>query len=107
MIPKETRELFAVPKRHPIAFTLLYLPVVASVAIASFVYRTTLSYNTVPLLWCFFVNLFLIRGLYSGELTDNSGASSRKRTPIRFWGKVVFWSAAYMLAMALPIMLQG
>src|SRR3954471_7618984 len=97
MIPKETRVFLSVPKRRPFAFAAVYVPVIASVVISSAVYRFTFAY-CLPLVWCFFVSLFLIQGLEKGQLTDNHGTAIRDQTPTRFWAKVSIWSVAYLFA---------
>lgn len=99
MITEETKAFYSVPKRHPFVFAFVYLPVVGSVLLSSQIYRFTFAY-CLPLLWCFFVSLFLIDGVEKGQLTDNLGTAIRHQTPIRFWGKVSLWSAFYLFAIA-------
>ena len=97
MLPQETKVFLSTPKRHPLVFAAVYIPVVCSVLISSAIYRFTFAY-CLPLLWCFFVSLFLIDGVKKGQLTDNHGTAIRHRTPFRFWSKVGIWSAFYMFA---------
>ena len=97
MIPEKTKVFLSVLKRHPLVFAAVYIPVICSVVISSAIYRVTCAY-CLPLLWCFFVSLFLIDGVKKGQLTDNHGTAIRHQTPVRFWGKVCIWSAFYLFA---------
>jgi len=99
MIPKETKQLFSVPKRHPWAVIILYVPVVLGVVVSSLMYRFTFAY-CLPMLWCLLVSFYLIQGFENGELTDNHGTAIRRQTPVRFWSKVSIWSGAYIFAIA-------
>ena len=97
MIPKETRELFSVPKRHPLAFAVALAPVLVSIAVSTALYRFTFAY-AVPLIWCFLVSLYLIEGIQKGRLSDNHGTAIRSETPARFWAKIAIWSLGYLFA---------
>lgn len=99
MIDDKTKQFLSIPKRHPLAFAALYIPVIISVIVSSAIYRFTFAY-CLPMLWCFIVSLFLIQGVIAGELTDNHGTAIRRQAPIRFWAKVSFWSVFYLFAIA-------
>jgi hypothetical protein len=102
MIPEETKDLFRTLKRHPVPFAALYVPAIVSVVIACRIYRPYPGF-LFPLLWCFLVGLFLIKGITDGQMTDNHGTAIRCSMPVRFWGKVAIWSFAYIFAMAWAI----
>jgi len=95
-------EIFSVLKRHPLVFAAVYLPAVVSAIVAATIYRSY-AYFFFPLLWCFFLSLFLIEGVEKGRLTDNLGTTTRHRTPILFWAKVGIWSFFYVLGIAFCI----
>jgi hypothetical protein len=98
MIPDKTKVFFSVAKRHPFFFAMLYTPAIISVVASCLIYRPHPGF-LIPLVWCFFVGSFLIKGITDGQLTDNHGTAFRLKTPLRFWGKVTIWSVAYIFAM--------
>ena len=63
------------PKRHLIPFLVIFLPVVASVVIASVIYKFIFS-GILVLCFCYFVGGFLIEGIYSGRISDNHRSES-------------------------------
>jgi len=51
----------------------------------------------------FFVCCFIMDALIGGTMTDNHGSATRRGSPIRYWLKVGFWSAAYLFAVMFPV----
>jgi peptidoglycan/LPS O-acetylase OafA/YrhL len=102
-IPEETRAYFRTPLKHPGFFVILYLPAVISFIVACQIYRFKIEFLLFPLVWCFFVGTYLIKGVVDGRLTDNHGTAIRKTMPARFWGKVAIWTFAYVFAMTWAI----
>jgi len=45
----------------------------------------------------------LMEAFVSGSVRDNSGTTMRAWRPFAFWGRMVAWSAFYVLAAAFPI----
>lgn len=91
------------PKRHFVPFIIIFLPVVASVVAASVIHEFSFFYILIPGFWCYAVGGFILDGIFSGSVSDNSGTAVRQRSPIRFWGKIGLWSLFYIFAAAFPI----
>jgi hypothetical protein len=91
------------PKRHLIPFAIIFLPVVASVVAASMIHKFSFFYILIPGFWCYAVGGFILEGIFSGSVSDNHGTAVRRRSPIRFWGKIGIWSLFYIFAAAFPI----
>lgn len=91
------------PKRHPVPFLILYIPVVASVVAASVIHEFSFFYILIPGFWCYAVGGFILDGIFSGSVSDNHGTAARRGSPVRFWGKIAIWSVFYLLAAAFPV----
>lgn len=91
------------PNRHPVAFAVIFLPVVASVIVASVIHRFSFFYLLIPGFWCYGVGGFILNGIFSGGFSDNQGTALRRISPFRFWGKIGIWSLFYLFAAAFPI----
>ncbi len=91
------------PKRHLVPFLIIYIPVVASVVAASVIHRFSAFYLLIPGFWCYGVGGFILDGIFSGRFSDSGGTVGRRRSPIRFWGRIGIWSLFYLFAMAFPI----
>lgn len=91
------------PKRHPVPFAIIFLPVVASIVVASVIHEFSFFYLLIPGFWCHAVGGFILDGIFSGSMSDNHGTALRARMPIRFWGKIAIWSLAYIFATVFPI----
>lgn len=94
---------FLAPKRHLVPFIIIFLPVVASVVTASVIHEFKFFYILIPGFWCYVVGGVILDGIFSGCVSDNSGTAVRRRSPIRFWGKIGIWSLFYLFAAAVPI----
>jgi hypothetical protein len=94
---------FLAPKRHPISFVIIFLPVVASVVAASMIHEFSFFYILIPGIWCYGVGGSILNGLFSGKMNDTHGAAVRASSPFRFWGKIGIWSLFYLTAAAYPI----
>jgi hypothetical protein len=95
--------LILAPKRHAVAFALVYLPVIASVIAASCIHPFTFFYLLIPGAWCFFIGGFVLDAIADGSIHDNHGTVLRATAPVRFWCTVAIWSSAYLFAAVMPI----
>ncbi len=100
---EESASLLLTPKRHPLLFIVLYLPVVASIIVATIIHEFTVFYLLIPGVWCYGVGCFIIEGIYKGSMSDNHGTALRSKSPVRFWGKIGIWFLFYVFATAFPI----
>ena len=101
--PVSTSSPLLAPKRHLVPFIIIFLPVVASVVAASVIHEFSFFYILIPGFWCYAAGGFILDGIFSGSVSDNHGTAVRRRSPIRFWGKIGIWSLFYIFAMAFPI----
>lgn len=91
------------PKRHFVSFLIIFLPVVASVTVASLIHEFSAFYLFIPGLWCFVVGGCILDGIFGGSRIDNHGTVLRSKTPFQFWTKIGIWSLFYILAAVFPI----
>jgi hypothetical protein len=89
-------------KRYPVAFCIIFSPVVFSIIFALLIHEFSFSFILI-LLISYALGGVLLDAIYSGKMSDNHGTAHRKRNPIRFWGKVGIWSFAYLFVTAFPI----
>lgn len=101
--PASLGSLLLAPKRHFVPFIIIFLPVVASVVAASYIHEFSFFYILIPGFWCYAVGGVLLDGIFSGRITDSDGTVVRRKSPVRFWGKIGIWSLAYIFAMVFPI----
>lgn len=99
---EDTKALFIVVKRHPIALGLIYLPAVAGVVGGSVIYHFIPSF-LFPLLVGIMLSMYLTNGYFSGQIGDNWGTATRKAMPFQYWRKMAFWICAYMFIIAWTI----
>lgn len=95
--------ILSIPKRHPIAFCIVFAPVVGSIIAASVIHRFSIFYIIIPGFWCYVVSSLVLHSIFSGKITVNHRTLSRKRTPIRFWGSILPWALFYLFAAVFPI----
>jgi len=92
-----------IPLIRPWLFGAFYLlPFVGSMVAGSMIYRFSWML-LFPCFWGFFVCCFIMDALIGGTMTDNHGSATRRGSPIRYWLKVGFWSAAYLFAVMFPV----
>jgi hypothetical protein len=97
------KRLMTTPKRHPVACTLVYAPVVASIVAAGIIHEFSLFYVLIPGFWCYAIGAMLIEAIKRGRIEDNHGSAVRSRQPIRFWVKTSVWIAGYAFATCFPV----
>lgn len=97
------KRLMMTPRRHPVAFTLIYAPVVASVVAASIIHEFIIIYVIVPGFWCYAIGAMLVEAIQRGRIADNQGSAVRSKQPFRFWLKAGIWILAYLFATWVPI----
>lgn len=97
--PRESGSPFLIPKRHPIAFAIVMLPVAGGIIAASVIHEFNFFYLIIPGFWCFGVSCFTLEAIFSGRY----GSHTRDRHPIRFWCNIAIWSMFYLFAAYFPI----
>ncbi len=98
-----SRSPLLAPWRHFIPFVIIFLPVIASIVVASLIHEFTFFYLLIPGVWCFAVGGFILDGIFGGSMSDNHGTALRSKSPFRFWRKIGIWSLFYVFAAAFPI----
>lgn len=101
--PASMDSLLLAPKRHLLPFSIIFLPVVASVVTASMIHKFSFFYILIPGFWCYAVGGFILDALFSGNVSDSHGTAIRRGSPIRFWSKIGIWSLFYLFAAAFPV----
>lgn len=91
------------PLRHRLAFALLYLPVVLSIAAATILHEFLWFYLLIPGFWCYAAGGFLLNAIFSGQMRDNHGSTLRSRSPFSFWSKFAVWLLFYVFAASFPL----
>ena len=99
----ESASILLTPKKYLIPFFILFLPVIASIIIASTRHEFSFFYFLIPGVWCYGVGCLLIKGICNGRISDSHGTAIRSKSPIRFWGKISVWFLFYLFATAFPI----
>ena len=102
MIPQETKEFLSVPCRHPVAFLLSFLPAILSFLVGITIHRFSIAY-LIPLVWCFFVSIFLVDGFKKGRIKDRQGSADLELSPKAYWKKFTAWSLFYVIAVCWSI----
>jgi len=97
------KRLMMTPRRHPVACTLIYAPVVASVVAASIIHEFSIIYVIVPGFWCYAIGAMLVEAIQRGRIADDQGSAVRSKQPIRFWLKASIWIFGYLFATWFPI----
>lgn len=97
------KRLMMTPRRHPVACTLIYAPVVASVVAASIIHEFTFMYLIVPGFWCYAIGAMLVEAIKRGRIADNQGSAVLSKQPVRFWMKASIWIFGYLFATWFPI----
>lgn len=104
---REEGTILSVPLRHPIAFAILYLPAIMAIIAASMIGPFVLFYLLIPSVWCFGVAATILNDIFSGKMrfggTGWSATIMRGKAPMRYWGTIGIWAAAYLFAIAFPI----
>lgn len=101
--PPPSENVLTIPRKYPLPFALLFLPMVATVVVASVIDQFRFFYLLIPGFFCYGVACCLIEGYVMGRLSDNSGTVVHSREPFRFWRKAGVWLLVYLFATVAPI----
>ena len=94
---------FMGPVRHFISSAIFFLPVIASIIVASVIYKFTFVYIILAFISCAFGGIVL-NGVSSGCISDNHGTALRSKSPSRFWRKFAIWFLFYILTAGFPVL---
>jgi hypothetical protein len=92
-----------IPAKHPLTFAIIFVPVIATIAVGSYLHEFTFFYLVIPGFWCYGIGSMLLQAIYSGAISDNHGTALRSRSPARFWSKFAIWALFYLIGAAVPI----
>ncbi|GAA5496330.1 hypothetical protein Rhal01_02513 [Rubritalea halochordaticola] len=97
------RSILHVPFCHPVAFGLLYFPVVGVIIAAAVIHQFSWFYLLIPGFFCYFLSGFILESLFTGKMTDKGETITRAYSPFRFYSSLCSWLGVYLFALAFPV----